>query len=959
MIAWFYSNAFANCRNFLNTQRRFINAKPRQAVKKKYSDTVLLPKTKFPHWFSAKRRVELDELILKSCGFSELYSWQRNHDERNEFILHDGPPYANGPAHIGHALNKILKDIITRNKLLNGYRIHYKPGWDCHGLPIELKALTESIDSQLSPLDIRHKARKYAERSICDQKSAFKSWAIMADWEKQCYHTYDVSYISNQLQQFYNLYDQGLIYRDMKPVYWSPSSKSALAEAELEYNSEHRSRAWTVRLPISKISEVCREYPNNSELYALIWTTTPWTLPANKAIAFNQDFNYALVKFSNASDIYIIADKLLSNVEKLLKQKGEILTTIAGKDLEGFTYRHPVTNEELRFLHGNHVTSDLGTGLVHTAPAHGHDDYLLALQHNIPFKCLVDEDGAYTSEIGPELYNKQVLSKDTLDTVRRLFGGNVLSEEEIIHSYPYDWRTKTPVIIRASKQWFIKTQEIKNQALECLEKVKIMPDRYRQALINQIESRPYWCISRQRTWGIPIPVIYNLSTQQYLINRDLINNYLDKLKKHGADFWWSLELNDLLNDDIKQKYDIEANDWKKGQDILDIWLDSGLSWSSVLDGKTADLYIEGSDQSTGWFQSSLLTSVALTRSAPFKNVYIHGFTVDSEGRKMSKSLGNVIDPQDIIRGSLKSKRSNALGIDVLRWWVAAHGTQHTNIAVSETTLNNSAETIKKIRNTFKYLLGCIDDLPHSCLERPQWNKFSILHTYMFHSLSGFLDTVEEHYDSYQFNKVCNAIINFVANELSSIYFIIIKDKLYCNKADSDTRRNIQITLYHILNTLAKSIAPIAPVLIEEVFMHHPLNTDKTPYFMSSLPSVAINELPMSKNEASTIMEQGLQIKEQFSKEAPVNVSSTELQCYLILNDRFHELLKPLQKDELSTDSDFVDLLQVSSVKISLDSNIDNYKIIIKPSSLKKCPRCWKFNSQTDETLCNRCKYVLE
>ncbi|XP_073979868.1 isoleucyl-tRNA synthetase, mitochondrial isoform X2 [Rhodnius prolixus] len=756
--------------------------------------------------------------------------------------------------------------------------------------------------------------------------------------------------------------NKGFVYRDIKPVYWSPAAKSALAEAELEYHSDHRSTAWTVRLEIASTHLPIDQYMKTPEsrLYALIWTTTPWTLPANRAIAYNKKLSYALLEFSDLDGVYIVAEQLMARLMKLLNRRASLLATISGDKLEGCTYRHPFGKELLPLLPGEHVTSEVGTGLVHTAPAHGHEDYLLALANNLSFNCFVNERGEYTAEVGDNsLHNKSVLSKDTQKIIRSMLGENVIAEEEVVHSYPYDWRTSKPVIIRASRQWFIKTDAIKEKALMSLEEVKVMPTRSAQLLVNQIENRPYWCISRQRSWGVPIPVLYRKSNpKEYIINSQLMDVYCDAVKTHGPDFWWASDLEDLVPQDITNQLKIDLSDVERGQDILDIWLDSGLSWASVLNGKKADLYLEGNDQCSGWFQSSLLTSVALTGSAPYKCVYIHGFTVDSEGRKMSKSLGNVVDPLEIARDRADKKGGKALGVDVLRWWVAAHGSQHSNVPVSETTLSNSVEALKKLRNTFKFLLGSIQDMPVHYVDRHPSSALSLLDLYLLHKLPSFLSEVYSLYDSYQFNKVCAKIINFISNELSAIYFVYIKDKLYCNQEEDEERRNMQYTMYHILNTLALAAAPITPLLVEELFSHHPHNSEKKPFFQSEIRRIDCTKLTKSKLEVDQTVEKIFEVKEELMRNCPVNVNSSCLWCHLHLDPELHSKLQSCHKGD-DTSSILVDILQVSGLSLHLDDSIEGFKLKISATYLHQCPRCWRYNSQLENILCDRCSNVVK
>lgn len=485
---------------YYKTGLRFFSTK-RKTEEKKYKDTIFLPKTDFPQWFSPNKRVFLDDQILKECGFKDLYLWQRENVEGPEFVLHDGPPYANGVPHMGHAINKVLKDIIMRYKMLTGHKIHYKLGWDCHGLPIELKALG---GEKLKPMDIRNKARKFAKQAIEDQKVLFKKWGLMADFDTECYYTFDKDYVKNQIQQFYKLFNKGLIYRDLKPVYWSVSSNTALAEAELEYNPNHVSETVFLRLKLANVPDILNQC-STSPVYLLVWTTTPWTLPANEAVVYNPTFEYALVKVDG--NFYVVGKKLVDHLQSKLKRPLEIISTFNGNLLESATYEHPIRNEVKKVLPAAFVTDDVGTGLVHTAPSHVPDDFVLALQHQIPIVSYVNEQGKYTLEAGKDLENLHVL-RDGTKKVLSLLKDKVLLNEKLVHSYPYDWRTKKPVIIRASKQWFIDTKSVKDRAIELAKTVRVLPEKNIASFLAQLERRPYWCISRQRVWGVPIPVLY-------------------------------------------------------------------------------------------------------------------------------------------------------------------------------------------------------------------------------------------------------------------------------------------------------------------------------------------------------------------------------------------------------------------------------------------------------------------
>jgi len=723
-----------------------------------------------------------------------LYDWQRNElKDQESFVLHDGPPYANGDLHMGHAVNKILKDIILKQKILSKTKVHYKPGWDCHGLPIELKAL--SNHKNVSPLQIRQKARKFAMEAIKKQKKSFESWGVTGNWQddKQIYRTIEKDYIKNQLQMFLKMYERGLIYRDMKPVFWSPSSGTALAEAELEYDDNFVSPSLYFRCEILN-SELLEQ----KQVYALVWTTTPWTLPANQAICFNISLRYCLVKI--AGDHYIIGAEALQELSSEFEI--ELVKELDSKQLSALEYRHPINRDEvLPFFDGQHVQSDKGTGLVHTAPSHGPDDFLVFLNKKIPLKCLVNEHGRYNASAPDFLHDKEVLGEGNRLVIEHL-AENVVSLKELKHSYPIDWRTKKPVIIIASEQWFINTEMIKAKAIEELEHVNIYPEKSSQisknVLKTQLEKRPYWCISRQRSWGVPIPVLYD-ATAKPVVNAELVNHWAQLVEQtDGIDFWWERDVAQLLPDNSN----LDANLLKKGNDILDIWFDSGISWSYALEGdKVADLYLEGVDQFTGWFQSSLMTSVGIRDVAPYKNIFVHGFAVDEKGKKMSKSLGNIISPDGIVK---------KYGVDVMRWWIAAHATQHSSITVSYKLLDDGASNLTKIRATLKYLLGVVGD---GKVEDVDVSKTSHLDRFILHQLSQFNENTDACYKSYQFNRIVALMNNFVNSDLSGSYLHLIKDRLYCGF--DEEHRQAQAVLMECYRGLCNALWPIAPFLIEE------------------------------------------------------------------------------------------------------------------------------------------------
>ncbi|XP_037298529.1 isoleucine--tRNA ligase, mitochondrial [Manduca sexta] len=600
----------------LNCVRAKSSAQPKT---KTYSHTILTPNTNFP----VRASNSIKERIYETAQFSALYNWQRTNLKGPEYVLHDGPPYANGDLHMGHAVNKIIKDINNRSQILKGNRVHYVPGWDCHGLPIELKALQKarkaSKDTNFTdPVNVRNIARKFALETVENQKKAFRSWGVMADWEKQCYLTLNKDYVQSQLRLFYDMYEKGYIYRALKPVYWSPSSKTALAEAELEYDSQHKSCEVYVAFNVDKPPEILHDKLNGKPLSAIIWTTTPWTLVANRAVCYNPQMKYSIVELSSRpGDLYLVGSGLIEDLEKVLGVEIKRFMEFQGDKIAGATYRNRLVEGSLPFLEGDHVTDAKGTGLVHTAPAHGPEDFLVALKYNMDVECNVDELGKYTN-LDPGLDGLPVLGEGQEAVITRL-AESVIHRGVYVHSYPLDWRTKKPVIVRASRQWFIDTARLKEKALAALGSVAILPPssspQSRLGFRSQLEKRPYWCISRQRAWGVPVPALY--ANSDVIVHRSVIEKLCDLIETQGTDVWWTCDVKQLLTDDVIKEYNIENEDVCKGKDIMDIWLDSGLSWST-LGGRTADLYSEGVDQLTGWFQASLLTSLALNDAPPYK-----------------------------------------------------------------------------------------------------------------------------------------------------------------------------------------------------------------------------------------------------------------------------------------------------------------------------------------------------
>nr|XP_023028267.1 isoleucine--tRNA ligase, mitochondrial-like [Leptinotarsa decemlineata] len=844
---------------------------------------------------------------------------------------------------MGHAINKILKDAILRCHILKGNKVHYVPGWDCHGLPIELKATTSSINC--NPIEVRSKAKTFAEKTIEVQKKTFQSWGVLGDW-KNSYKTYTVDYVKTQLRQFYKLYKKELVYRDVKPVHWSPSSRTALAEAELEYNDNHKSPSAYIRFELKQVPKL--DFLKDKKVYTIIWTTTPWTLPSNHAVCYNELLSYSILKRSDPQDtnIYIVATDLVKSVSSILNTNFEIVKVVKGDQLEGAEYEHPIYKDRVhKLFHSPHATTSKGTGLVHNAGAHGPDDFVVALTNKIPIVDLVNEFGTYESDAGPILAGKEVLSEGN-KTVLDMLKNDLMYLGEITHSYPYDWRTKKPVIIRASKQWFIDTESIKNAAVELLDSVKFIPseraETYKKNLTNQILKRPYWCISRQRKWGVPIPVFYNKNTSETIIDENTMAHQLNLLEKYGTDFWWQFSTSELLPESSCTSPEI----LEKGEDIMDIWLDSGLSWAKVLEGeKVADMYLEGVDQLTGWFQSSLLTSVALRNKAPYRSLYVHGFAVDQNGTKMSKSIGNVVNPVHIKDGK---KGQKPYGVDTLRWWVTCHANQVSLAHVSTNVLDSSAEEVQKIRSILRFALGSLSDYENS---EEYKNNLLLIDKYMLHLLLHFHNQVGEFLENYQFHKVSATLLHLLTNPVSALYYTSVKDRLYCDNLDNSRRRAAQHTLLQILEVVTRSIAPMVPHLAEEIHLNMPQKDSKT-YFTSHH---AQPESDWENESIAKAMEVILNCKKDINKELGANTMAVNV-TVIFSKQRFSDMKNLMEISEL--EQQLVDIFQVSNVSITEDNMEMDYELEISKSQNVSCPRCRKINSEKDNELCNRCYNVL-
>ncbi|XP_064565223.1 isoleucine--tRNA ligase, mitochondrial [Zonotrichia leucophrys gambelii] len=950
----------------------------------RYRDTVLLPRSRFPAQLPGRLQPETELKTQEKCGFSELYSWQRQRKTKQEFCLHDGPPYANGDPHVGHALNKILKDITNRFHVMRGYKVHYVPGWDCHGLPIELKALSEVKGAEnLSPMEIRQRARAFAERAIEKQKSAFIRWGVMADWAN-CYLTFDPKYEANQLRVFHKMYDKGLIYRDYKPVFWSPSTKTALAEAELEYNEQHVSRSVYLKFPLLKSPpKLASVIGGSSPASVLVWTTQPWTVPANQAVCYMPDSAYSIVKCTTTGQHFILAADRVESTAAVLDTQFEVVSTCKGTDLADGSCAHPtIPGRVSPLLPANHVTMTKGTGLVHTAPAHGMEDYSVASHHQLPTDCLVDESGYFTEAAGPELKNKNVLEDGNEAVIKMLqAAGSLLKEEKYVHSYPYDWRAKKPIIIRASKQWFVNTADVKAAAQDVLKKVKVIPTSAMNRMLEMLDRRTFWCISRQRCWGVPIPAFYQKSTGECLINSETITDVIKIVEQQGTDAWWALPIEQLLSKEAVAKAGgHDVSDYVKGQDVLDIWFDSGTSWAHVLEGadQRADTYLEGKDQLGGWFQSSLLTSVAARKKAPYKTLVVHGFTVGEKGEKMSKSVGNVVDPDVVINGGEDHTKDPPYGADVLRWWVAESNV-FTEVMIGPLVLSAARDDINKLRNTLRFMLGNVEGFNPETDSIPPAEMY-IVDQYMLHLLHEYGSKVTEAYKQYDYSKVVRLLQSFCSRSLSNFYFSMIKDRLYCEEAKDPKRRSCQTVLAEALDIIIRSFAPILPHLAEEVFQYIPYKKDSEGVFRTGWINASSAWKKPGIEEA---IEGACAMRESFLGSIS-GKNSLEYEVIIVIEPGLlFELMEALQAEETSSVSQLNEIMMASQTtllsefpkEIPSDANItkgtflinleggdiceqSSYKVIAQPIAKAKCPRCRRYTAESSSTPCPRCLQVL-
>ena len=799
------------------------------AQKKSYKETLNLPRTDFD---MRARLLQKEPAVQERWRRQGLYERIRQaRDGADRYILHDGPPYANGNIHMGTALNKVLKDMVVRVKNMTGYDAPYLPGWDCHGLPVEHQLLKELKikKGELDQVKFREKAAEYAMKFVDIQKEEFKRLGVFGRWEKP-YLTLDKGYEAEILRAFGRLVEKGYVYKDLKPVNWCTACETALAEAEVEYE-DHASPSVYVKFKVREIQP--DKLPAGVEVfntYFLIWTTTPWTLMANVAIAVHPDFDYVIAQVDKEK--WIVYEGLLEQTMKKAGKYYEVLGKVKGRDLEGSVAMHPFLDRLSRVVTANYVSPSDGTGCVHTAPGHGQEDYLTGKKYNLDLIMPVDEKGNFDMTCG-EWSGMNVRDADERIIEKMREDKTLVHSEKIQHSYPHCWRCKKPIIFRATEQWFMRIDHegLRGKLLEHIEKnVEWYPKAGMSRIKSMIENRPDWCLSRQRYWGVPIPVFYCKSCDHKILDAGIIARLADMVRKEGVDIWFKKEAAELLPEAFSCPK-CKSSAILKENDILDVWFESGVSHHAVLKnedslGRPANLYLEGSDQHRGWFQSSIITGVAIDGIPPFKTVLTHGFIVDGEGRKMSKSMGNVISPAELMK---------KYGADILRLWVASTN-YSDDVRISEEIMERTADAYRKIRNTFRYLLSNLNDFTPSRDNVTDVRQLMEIDRWMLSRLGYLVTEAAEHYADFAFHKVFRSVYNFCVYDVSSLYLDIGKDRLYTFKKNSPERRSVQSVLYRVLDSLVRVMSPILPFTTEEIWQESAVLKTAVSVHLAAWPS---------------------------------------------------------------------------------------------------------------------------
>ena len=909
-----------------------------------YKDTLLLPKTGFP----MRGNLPQNEPKRYQKWFEEKDVYRKMttaHKGAKMFTLHDGPPYANGNIHIGHALNKILKDLVVKSHYFRGEDVRFTPGWDCHGLPIEQqveKKLGEKKKS-LPVTTIRRLCREHAEKFVNIQKEEFKTLGIVADW-KNPYLTMKFPFEADIFRALCDIAQKGLLVERSKPVYWSWAAQTALAEAEVEYEDKEDYSIYVA----FELDADAKEKLGIDNGAIVIWTTTPWTLPANVGISLNPDEEYVLT-----SDGYIVAKKRYEALREEEAIKGDIVKTIPAKALENLHAVNPLNGRKSQIILGEHVMMDGGTGCVHTAPGHGEDDYRVGLKYNLDVIMPVDDRGLFDETVvrekllpNPEAFVGMHIFKAN-EPILELLGDALLKVSKFTHSYPFCWRTHKPVIYRATKQWFIAMDQgektLRETAMEQIEGITFYPPVSKNRLTSMIENRPDWCISRQRDWGVPIAFFRDKKTGEVILDEKVLNFLAMIFERQGTDVWWDMEIKDLLYPGSGYNPD----DLEKVDDILDVWFDSGSTWKAVLKSREydageypADMYLEGSDQHRGWFQSSLTISAAINGIAPFKTLVTHGFTNDAKGEKMSKSKGNVVAPDKVAK---------QYGTEIIRLWVALSDYQN-DLKIGDDILKQIAEQYRKTRNTLRFLLANIDDLE----EVLPVSEMGTLDKWILAKAKKVFDEADAHFQNYDFSKALSLLNHFITVELSGIHMDISKDRLYCNAKEDKVRRSAQSAMALIADRMIAFLAPVLTYTVDEILEYAPAVLKKDAEDVFDLIYTALPEVESDFDEAYMMeaREKFFEIVDGLKKEKKIKAT---LELAVKTDSEKIKKLDPTDAEDWFTVSG-VSPHEEGDAIATFEVEGDNFTIV--RSSKVKCPRCWKQNSAAEDTLCERCAKVV-
>lgn len=904
--------------------------------------TLLMPRTNFEMRGNLPTK---EPRILENWSSIDLYQKMLEKNKgKDEYMLHDGPPYANGDMHCGHMLNKLLKDFIVRLKTMEGYYTPFIPGWDTHGLPIENVITKKGINRKTTPLaEFRKYCEKYAHEQVERQMAQIKRLGVMGDFDHR-YMTLTHDYEAKQLEVFKDMALKGYIFKGLKPVYWSPSSESALAEAEIEY-ADVKSHAIYVAF---KVKDGKGLLDNDTSF--IIWTTTPWTMPANLAICLNPEFTYGVFETNKGKFVFLkefeehLKEELGFETIKLIKE-------FKGKDLEYITCKHPLYDRDSIIILGDHVTNDAGTGCVHTAPGHGEDDFIVGKKYGLEPLCPVDSKGFMMESAGKEL--EGMFYEDANDKVLEMLtnAGALLKDSPIVHSYPHDWRTKKPLIFRATPQWFCSIEPIKEKILEEIKGVKWKPTWGEVRISNMIKDRGDWCISRQRAWGVPLPIFY-AEDETPIIDEKVFDHVIELVREHGSNIWFEKEAKDLLPEGYTNPHSPNGL-FTKETDIMDVWFDSGSSSVAVLKGRglkfPADLYLEGSDQYRGWFNSSLIISTAVNGVAPYKQVVTHGFILDPQGEKMSKSKGNGVDPMKLM---------NVYGADVLRLWAASID-YTSDVRIGEPIIKQVSESYRKIRNTFKFLLGNLSNGENAPFDinKDKVDTFERVDLYILTKLEVVKNNVIKYMDEFDFASAVMAITNFMSSDLSSFYLDLTKDILYCENQKSLRRLQVQNVIYQAVNTLNRLLTPILPFTMDEVYINIP-GHEKESVQLEDYPTISHEYDESLLKEYALISKLRSEVLKVLETKRQEGVIGSAQEASVMLNIKDEATKEAFNKFSKVEQERLFIVSKVELVDEKLPNDMELSSIDVKENNGHKCERCWNYVDHVTEVdgvhLCDRC-----